>query len=282
MAKVSKDTPLGWEGPPLEPTTPKSTKPRPPRKGSPWLWVFLGFIFILVLASISQHDTSIDRVSSPPSSEATLSTSSPRETGGSGISPAGVSSQEEVSVPAFHLHGTRDVSFSVCVRLVADVVLQKEEALSDEQLIHIAQQVVNSIISTKRVNAISVAFWGPESSIGQGLAAAVVEWAPEGLWEKADTVKSGDYSKHRFRVYVNRTAELATSPTVSLDLATRKEIYYNLVALQDRIPIDDPQYSEKNADAFRIIAEQYGISIEEVHEIAMEGIRKAWPLPPSP
>ena len=282
MAKVSKDTPLGWKGPPLEPTTPKPTKPRPPRKGSPWLWVFLGFIFILVLASISQHDTSIDRVSSPPSSEATPSTSSPRETGGSGISPAGVSSQEEVSVPAFHLHGTRDVSFSVCVRLVADVVLQKEEALSDEQLIHIAQQVVNSIISTRQVNAIGVFFWGPESAIGQGLAAASVDWAPEGRWEKADTVETGDYSRHRFRVDFNRTAELATSPTVSLDLTTRKEIYYNLVALQDRIPIDDPQYSEKNADAYRVIAEQYGISVEEVHEIAMEGIRKAWPLPPSP
>ena len=281
MAKVSKDTPLGWRGPPLEPPTPKSTKPRPPRKGSPWLWAFLGFIFILVLASISQHDTSIDRVSSPPSSEATPSTSSPRETESSGISPAGVSSQKEALVP-FHLHGTRDVSFSVCVRLLADVVLEKEEALSDEQLIHIAQQVVNSIISAKKVNAIGVFFWGPESSVGQGIAAASVDWAPEGRWEKADTVEAGDYSRHRFRVDFNRTAELATSPTVSLDLATRKEIYYNLVALQDRIPIDDPQYSEKNADAYRVIAEQYGISIEEVHEIAMEGIRKGWPLPPSP
>jgi len=170
----------------------------------------------------------------------------------------------------------------VCVRVSADVVFENEEAVSDEQLIGIAQQVVNSIISTKQVNAIGVFFWGPESAIGHGWAAASVDWAPEGRWEKADTVETGDYSKHRFRVVFNRTAELAALATVSLDLATRKEIYYNLVALQHRISWDDPQYSEKMDDTYRIIAEQYGISIEEVGEIVTEGILKAWPKPPSP
>jgi len=115
--------------------------------------------------------------------------------------------QESVSVPPFQLNSTRDVSFANCVRIVADVVVQETEPLTDRQLIEIARRIVDNITTSKPVNAIGVFFWYSESSVGQQAAAASVDWAPSGQWDKADTMPTGNYSKHSYRVDFNNTQE---------------------------------------------------------------------------
>jgi len=109
-------------------------------------------------------------------------------------------------LPPCYLDGIRDVSVEDCVRLIADVVLESPAALTDNQLIEIARQTVGEIISSRAVNAITVAFWRPETIVDKKSPAASVDWAPGGEWDRADTVSPGDYSRHAYRVNANDTA----------------------------------------------------------------------------
>jgi len=108
---------------------------------------------------------------------------------------------------SYHLDDIRDVSADECVRLIADVVLEGSGALTDGQLIEIARQTVNDVVSSKAVNAITVAFWRPETIADKKTPAASVDWAPDGEWDKAETVASGDYSSHSYWVNANDTAK---------------------------------------------------------------------------
>ena len=111
------------------------------------------------------------------------------------------------SLPSYHLDDIRDASADGCVRLIADVVLEGSGALTDGHLIEIARQTVNDLISSKAVNAITVAFWRPETIADKKTPAASVDWAPDGEWDKAETVVSGDYSSHSYWVNANDTAK---------------------------------------------------------------------------
>ena len=109
-------------------------------------------------------------------------------------------------LPPCYLDDIRDVSVEAIVRLIADVVLERSGALTDNQLIEIARQTVSEIISSRAVNAITVAFWRPETIVDKKTPAASVDWAPDGEWDEADTVSPGDYSRHAYRVDANDTA----------------------------------------------------------------------------
>jgi hypothetical protein len=65
-----------------------------------------------------------------------------------------------------------------------------------------------------------------------------------------------------------------------LTLAKKKQIFYELVALQDRYMKQDPYDTQKQQDAYRVIAKRFGISEKRVREIAVEGVRNGWPKPP--
>ena len=131
----------------------------------------------------------------------TSSTSSPTATSNKGNLPTVTSS---VSIPPFQVDSTRDVSLYRCVRIIADVVVQKTGPLTDEQLLQIARIVVNDITSSKRVNAIGIFFYHSATDIGLG-ADASVDWAPHGEWGEAYSVPTGDYSEHSYRVDFNNT-----------------------------------------------------------------------------
>lgn len=66
-------------------------------------------------------------------------------------------------LPSCYLDGIRDVSLEAIVRLIADVVLERAGALTDNQLIEISRQTVSEIISSRAFNAITVTFWRPET-----------------------------------------------------------------------------------------------------------------------
>jgi len=111
------------------------------------------------------------------------------------------------SLPSYRLDDIRDVSAGECVKLIADVVLEDPGALTDDQLIEIARQTVNDIVSSKAVNAITVAFWRPETIADKKTPAASVDWAPDGEWDKAETVALGNYSSHSYWVNANDTVK---------------------------------------------------------------------------
>lgn len=75
------------------------------------------------------------------------------------------------------------------------------------------------------------------------------------------------------------------TPTTSpkgFSTAKKQQIFYELVALQDKISIWDPEYQEKNQKAKELIANQYGISMDKLNDIIHEGAVNHWPMPPPP
>ena len=65
-------------------------------------------------------------------------------------------------------------------------------------LLEIAKEIVQGLKTP--VNALTMFFWNEGQKIGREVAYAGIDWAPGGRWEKADTVKAGDYTGHDYRV----------------------------------------------------------------------------------
>jgi len=237
----------------------------------------------LVWMSVSQAtnpDASLATSGIAPSATKSSSTQAPE-----GALPSLFAHADSTAI-GYEVYETRNASYDSCVRIIADVVMDNGGFVSDSDLLTVAHKVVLEILTQTDVNAIGVFFWQPGSGVGQGQAAASVDWAPNGRWSSADEVTIGDYSTHAFRVDFNRTAEYSQSELQTSDetlsVSKQREIFYNLVALQDRISMDDYRYQEKNQQAKVTIAQQYGISMETLGTIIMEGARNGWPMPPPP
>jgi hypothetical protein len=63
-----------------------------------------------------------------------------------------------------------------------------------------AQAVVAEITKSQPVNAISILFYGPGTSTGGVFDVALIEWAPNGQWGDAGSVRAGDYGTFRYTV----------------------------------------------------------------------------------
>jgi len=96
----------------------------------------------------------------------------------------------------------RDISFAGCKRYLVRVLARG--IFTDEDLIEEVGCEVKKIIANEKVNAIAVGFWRTRGEAMKTEAVAMVNWAPGGIWGDANTVKTGDYSKHRYELEFNR------------------------------------------------------------------------------
>jgi hypothetical protein len=56
MAKLSREKPLGWQGPPLEPPPSEPGKKKPSSTKHPWLWILGGLVGIIIIAGLFSND----------------------------------------------------------------------------------------------------------------------------------------------------------------------------------------------------------------------------------
>jgi len=138
--------------------------------------------------------------------------------------------------------------------------------------------------STKNsdIDEIVVFAWYFEGSVGQSAAMGKAEWCPYGEWgdlppEIAESNIRDSYkilfSQIEIQIYEDEEK-------YGLTESERMQAFYDLVALQDTIPFDDPEWEEKNEETYGIIADKYEITEEQMRDIAIEGITKDWPMPP--
>jgi len=52
VPRLSKTKPFGWQGPPLEPSSPEPENPQSSSANRPWLWVLGGLLALIVIASL--------------------------------------------------------------------------------------------------------------------------------------------------------------------------------------------------------------------------------------
>jgi len=167
-----------------------------------------------------------------------------------------------------------------CVSVIADVVPLRSGAMTDEEMLKLANHVVEDIVLEREVNAICLFFWASQNSRDQReYTRGCVDWGPGGDFDNAENVETGDYSQNSYRVVFNWTSEPITVRPRLLMESTKKNIFYEAVRLQDQISDRDPQYQEKQERAKKVIARQYGISMSELGSIIEQGAQEGWRMP---
>lgn len=127
-------------------------------------------------------------------------------------------------IPAYKIASSRDLPFTWHQKIVhrLDVRVTLPRHYLESQVIAIAKHIVATESQKRPVNAISMAFYGPNSNPSGAFSVAKVDWAPEGKWENADSVKAGDYST--FRYSIDYIPPRPTSSSL-LVLSSKKAIY---------------------------------------------------------
>lgn len=97
-------------------------------------------------------------------------------------------------IPKYEIVKVEDLSFSTCVRV--QYRIRVEKLLSLTELADICGEVIKKQKAEKPVNAISFLFYLPLTDTDSISTAGAADWAPNGEWVDADTVKAGNYSKH--------------------------------------------------------------------------------------
>lgn len=111
---------------------------------------------------------------------------------------------QPAAAPPHRVVTTRDLSMGAVRRLEARVSLPQHYTRDEVQ--RVAQAVVADITGSQKVNAISILFYGPQTSTDGAYDVAMVEWAPNGRWSDAVSVQAGDYSTFRYSVSYNPPA----------------------------------------------------------------------------
>jgi hypothetical protein len=123
------------------------------------------------------------------------------------------------TAPAHEVVTTRDLSFGAVRRLQARVSLPQH--YTRDEVESVAQAVVANITGSQQVNAISILFYGPQNSTSGFYDVASVDWAPNGRWGDAVSVRAGDYSTFRYSVSYNPPGPPAPSGAARLAASGR-------------------------------------------------------------
>ncbi|MDQ2052961.1 hypothetical protein RBH26_21190, partial [Natronolimnohabitans sp. A-GB9] len=104
-------------------------------------------------------------------------------------------------VPEHGAIDAEDLSERGMERVNIDIRLVEDgDEYSDSELIAIAKEAVCIFTQDDEWNAIGLTFWEPGQTPGYEQAYAECNWAPDGVWGRADDVDTGDYSTHEFNL----------------------------------------------------------------------------------
>ncbi len=163
-----------------------------------------------------------------------------------------------------------DFSFGGAIRL--GFRIQVAEPVTEAKLRAICEEIIAQQKRIKPHNAISFLFYLPGSDIRRQYTAGKADWAPDGKWERAFDVRTGDYSRHRLTIKTGGAfGAVPESAKTDLPEDLRRKIFYDLVAAQHR--------GVGGFKAYEIIAKQYGVEVEVVKKITREGLIRGWPMP---
>lgn len=145
-----------------------------------------------------------------------------------------------------------------------------------------AQIIKDKSTENPDVDEIVVFSWYFEGSVGQSAAMGKAEWCPDGEWGELPPEIAENNNRDSYKIIFSQIEiqDYEDEEKYGLSEEERMQAFYDLVELQDSIPLDDPEWEEKNEESYSIIAEKYGITEDQMHEISTEGLVKGWPMPP--
>jgi len=157
----------------------------------------------------------------------------------------------------------RDITEQELKSTLAHIIKEKSEANPD-------------------IDEIVVFSWYFEGSVGQTAAMGKAEWCPDGEWGGLLPEIAATNNRSSYKIIFSQIEiqDYKDEEKYGLSEEERMQAFYDLVEFQDSIPLDDPEWDKKNEESYLVIAEKYGITEDQMHEISIEGLTKGWPMPP--
>jgi hypothetical protein len=174
------------------------------------------------------------------------------------------------AISKYEIVSIKNVSYGNVKRY--DVRVRVEHMLSSTELKRVSEVIIEELKVKQPHNALALLYYLPDSDTNGFYTAGKAEWAPYGDWSRADEVRTGNYSRHALKLFPGNATGLDPKIRVpGLPIETKKKIFFELVAAQDR--------GVGANKAYGIIANKFDIDESTVHKIADEGIANGWPMP---
>ena len=106
---------------------------------------------------------------------------------------------EQKDIPHYTIADEEDLSYSNVIRWQIRATTPIDN-LTQEQIKNIAGDIVKRVKEERKVNAISIFLYYEGDDIYYMYTIARIDYAPYGDWSRADEVKTGDYSKHKYSI----------------------------------------------------------------------------------
>ena len=179
--------------------------------------------------------------------------------------------EPKVVIPRYTILSIKNVSYSTVKRY--DVRVRVGYMLSNNELKQVSEAIVEELKLTRPHNALTLFYYLPDSDTNGLYTAGKAVWAPYGDWSRADEGYSGNYTNHILRLFQGNATgfDPEKSRVPGLSIETKKRIFFELVAAQDRGVGDN--------EAYGIIANKFSVDETTVRKIAIEGIANGWPMP---
>lgn len=144
----------------------------------------------------------------------------------------------------------------------------------------LAQIIKDKSTQNPDIDEIVVFAWYFKDSVGKAIATGKAKWCPNGKWEGLTPEIAENNIRDSYKIVFTTAIQIyEDEEKYGLTETERMQAFYDLVALQDSIPSDAPDWGVKNDEARVIIAEKYGITKDQISKIGVEGVKKGWPSP---
>lgn len=104
--------------------------------------------------------------------------------------------KENVEIVDYEIINKNDNSMPNAKRYALDVVVN--EKATEEELKALSEKIVEDIKKEEDFNAISIGFYDDEKDVGEGYTLGSIDYAPNGKWGDASSVKAGQYDKMEY------------------------------------------------------------------------------------
>lgn len=108
--------------------------------------------------------------------------------------------KEEVRIVDYEIVNKNSYPTGNAIRYSLDVVI-KEKA-TEEELKALTGKIVEDMKKEEKFNAISIGLYDDVKDVGQGYTLGSVDYAPNGNWGDASSVKAGQYNKMEYSYHL--------------------------------------------------------------------------------
>lgn len=169
-----------------------------------------------------------------------------------------------------------DISVASAVRF--RVKATTDFPVSIEQINGLCEQVVENMKSQESLNAVVVFLYDTRSLWSDAYSIAKCEYAPNGVWEDAGNVQTGDYSTHKFTYeYMPKVDD----PQAALsDRPSEQEFnlyqQWNELSSELLSESEDGDATVAETIAYEQIAKENGVSVQTVEDAVFKCILWSW------